>query len=177
MKAIRLPLLLLAPLLATALSGCLGTSRLSVFSITFTSNYSATIKGVEKAVVCDNKITEVTYGFSYNGKLAKWESELVGDRTGERKGKIERNSSSGGVTVSNGKVSVVYTIAPAGAPLDAGQVHAQSTASSAITPQAIVVVPNPMVIGGISLDLKVIDDVGDSASGNFGGIPVVNNCP
>jgi hypothetical protein len=177
MKAIRLPLLLLAPLLATALSGCLGTSRLSVNSITFTSNFSATINGSKKAVVCDNKITEVTYTFRYSGKLASWESALVGDKTGDKKGQASFNSRSSGVTVSNGKVEVVYTIPFGSTPLNTGPVQAQAAGSVAITPQSIIVVEDPKVIGGISLDLKVIDDVGDSDKGNFGGIPVVNNCP
>jgi hypothetical protein len=154
---------------AAVLSGCLGTGRVTAYNIDFVSNYEATIDGKKQDVVCDNKTTVASYNFTYDGRLSRWTSALVGQKSGEEKAFAEFIPSSAGVRVEGSKVDVDYIITPGMTPLSVG--------TSVVAPQSIVVVPDPKVIGGVYLRLRVFDDKDNSASGRFGPIPVVNNCP
>ncbi len=173
--------------LATLLSSCLDTGRVSVYDTNFTSEFKDT---AGRFVICDNRKTEVTISFSFSEKFpesfASWQTILNGDKTGSDY-KLEdfgqngvlvlRPTKTPGViwNTSTNRVSYTVEIAALTAPL-----------SSKLTTQAIIVVPKPPSEipsqdpphGYTKLNLKIVDDAGNSVQAYLGDrIRVVTNCP
>ena len=135
-------------------------------SASYTTNYRAAINGRERAVICDDRATELSYEFNYSGDLIGWTSYLQGVNTGTVKGRESFRLSDNRVERLGGnRVRVTYRIAGGGAPL-----------STAIDTQGIVVVPNePTVVGGSRLFLNG-DGFRSSVQLISNPIPVVDRC-
>ena len=160
---------------ALAMSGCASVPGLTLFTTTLaiTSDYTADITpndGIvnEVPVICDDRTTIVNYSFSYSGDLASWTSELVG-RQGEIKAR--RAFTPLDFTPVNGVVSVDYNIPSGQAPLS-------QPSNDNLSGQAIIVVPNAVVIGYSKVRVSVQNSRGDSTgSVSSNELPVVDNCP
>ena len=108
----------------------------------------ATIDGVDRFVVCDDRVTELSYAFDYAGPLAAWTSYLRGVSTGDVIGRRTFRPSSAGVSWDPHHVEVTYAIPSGIAPLGTGD-------GASLGPQAIDVVPVPKVIGYTRLYLEL----------------------
>lgn len=121
-----------------------------------------------RSYICDNKPTTLTYSFRYNdfARMARWDSRLVGEATGQATHTLSMNRDSGGYTNQNNRITVNWVLSPGTAPLS-------------LAPQSIVVtpVPQPRQIGATRLELTVFATNGSAARLVFPGIPVIDNCP
>jgi hypothetical protein len=163
----RLSLLLLALLLG----GCLiitddpepTPDPLEVISATYETN--AAVDG--QPIICDDRTTEITYRFRYQGELESWTSYLKGVTLGQIKGEETFRPGAEGVSPyeTNG-YEVTYTLGPNVAPYASGEAS-----------KAIIVVPDPTVIGHTILHLRLEGTNGESASYFTAPIPVVQDCP
>ena len=156
--------------LLAALAGCIpiGTNpadALLISSLTYQSNYR---DGNGRSYICDNKITTLTYSYRYNdfARIARWDSRLVGETTGQVTNTLSMDRSSGGYLNEGGRISVNWALS-------------QGTAPLSVSPQSITVtpVPQPRQIGATRLELTVFATNGSSARLVFPGIPVIDNCP
>jgi hypothetical protein len=119
--------------------------EVSITRATYTTNYQLDTDGdgnVE-SVICDDRITELSYNFDYVGKLHRWSSFLEGVLTGQVRGETTFYPGAPQVDYSPESVEVTYKILPTAAPL----VKAD-TADIAIT-------PTPSVIGYTQLKVRV----------------------
>lgn len=160
----------LAFVLATALAGCIpiGTNpsdALLISDLRYESNFR---DASGRSYICDNKLTTLTYSFRYNdfARIARWDSRLVGEVTGQATHTLSMNRDSGGYTNQNNRIAVNWVLS-------------QGTAPLSVAPQSIVVtpVPQPRQIGATRLELTVFAANGSSARLVFPGIPVIDNCP
>lgn len=164
-------LLLLATLL---LAGCEivisggGTwpDDLVISNAGYLTDATATIDGVERYVVCDDRLADLTYFFDYDGVLESWTSYLKGVTTGDVIGRRTFTPDTAGVRFTADDVMVTYTIHAGVAPLDQ---------DDALAPQGIVVVPAPNVIGYTELYLR-IESTSSVLRLVSRKIPVLSNC-
>lgn len=133
----------------------------------YRTNATARIDGVDRFVICDDRVTDLSYSFDYRGPLEAWTSYLYGVHTHDTIGRQTFRPSDAGVHYDPHHVSVTYGIHPGMAPLAVDSGHAAA-------PQGIVVVPVPKVIGYTRLYLEV----GRSAPRQLVSkdIPVVASC-
>ena len=121
-----------------------------------------------RSYICDNKPTTLTYSFRYNDfeRISRWDSRLIGERTGTTTATLSMNKIGGAYANQNGQIRVNWVLGEQTAPLS-------------ISPQSIVVtpLPQPRVIGGTRLELSVFAANGNAVRLTFPGIPVVDNCP
>lgn len=153
-----------------ALVGCIpiGTNpadALLISDLRYESNFR---DANGRSYICDNKLTTLTYSYRYNdfARIARWDSRLVGEATGQVTNTLSMNRDSGGYINQNNRVSVNWVLS-------------QGTAPLSVSPQSIVVtpVPQPRQIGATRLELTVFATNASSARLVFPGIPVINNCP
>ncbi|MDZ7703253.1 MAG: hypothetical protein U5L04_02055 [Trueperaceae bacterium] len=119
------------------------------------------------SIICDNYTTRLTYRFEYQGELRSWRSFIRGENTGNVRGERDfaltddRRDRYG-----SDYVEVTYDIPPERAPLslDAG-----------LSPESIVVVPNPTILGYSRLMLTVRGD-DEHYDYESDPIPVVSVC-
>lgn len=141
----------------------------SVSNASFETNFRATVDGQERYVICDNRTTTLSYRFDYSGTLTSWSSYLRGQTTGTIRGRETFTSAD---INTPGRVEVTYTIPRNQAPLSDGL-----EIQSAISPESIIVVPRPTVIGFTQLWLDIN---GTTRSFNFNNqgraIPVIDGC-
>jgi hypothetical protein len=146
-----------------ALTACVpvqvGNEGLSIYDLRYESNYRDT---GGKSYICDNKITTLTVSFAYTdfNKIAGWEAQLIGQRTGAVSSRLIQTRNGGGFRLEDNHVVVNWVLA------------------EGLAPQSIVVtpIPQPKVVGSTSLELLVRATDGGSARLRFAGIPVVDNC-
>ncbi|MDX2004931.1 MAG: hypothetical protein SFU83_06605 [Meiothermus sp.] len=121
-----------------------------------------------RSFICDNKPTTLTYSFIYNefDRIARWDSRLVGERTGQVTNTLSMSRSSGAYTNQNSRITVRWVLGEQTAPLS-------------VSPQSITVtpVPQPREIGATRLELSVFATNGSAVRLTFPGIPVIDNCP
>lgn len=162
--------LLMGGVLLAALVGCIpiGTNpadALLISGLTYQSNYR---DGSGRSYICDNKVTTLTYSYRYNdfARIARWDSRLVGETTGQVTNTLSMDKNSGGYINQDGRISVNWVLT-------------QGTAPLSVSPQSITVtpVPAPRQIGATRLELTVYATNGSSARLLFPGIPVIDNCP
>lgn len=167
--------------LLLALFGCSGTgfvgivvtlppyqpNDLRILSASASSNYRSS--GGEN-FICDNRTTTVSYQFTYNDPnlLASWQSFLKGYASGDIAGVVSFSASNPANNTVSRTVSVDYIISPQAAPL--GQ-------PAGVSSQAIVVVPNPSVIGRTYVIIRVQSTLGTNQDIVLGPIRVIDNCP
>lgn len=144
------------------ISGNIDFPNLEVSNARYATNYR-TDEG--RSVICDDRTTELTYSFDYQGDLDRWSSYLEGSRGG-RVGERTFYPDYRGYGAAH--VEVTYGIPPYTAPLSVDPNEGE------VTPQAIVVVPKPVVIGHTTLYLSV-NGYGSRAFSSD-PIPVINNC-
>lgn len=167
-----LPLLLL---IAVALTSCNLIIEGSgdpgpVYNASYRSNYRLDTNGDgvhDRSVICDDRITELTYSFNYTTELDSWTSWLEGGFERDEVGRQTFRPGEAGVRYGNDRVEVTYEIDPGTAPL---------TVDPALAPQGIVVVPNPRQIGQTFLKVRV-NGVGFTYTLTSQPIPVIDNCP
>ncbi len=156
--------------LTLALVGCIpiGTNpsdTLFISDLRYESNFR---DASGRSYICDNKITTLTYSFRYNDftRIARWDSRLVGETTGQTTHTLSMSKETGGYTNQNNRITVNWVLS-------------QGTAPLSVSPQGIVVtpVPQPRQIGATRLELTVFATNGSSARLVFPGIPVIDNCP
>lgn len=119
--------------------------------------------GNAESVICDNRVTDLTYNFNYIGRLYRWNSFLEGALTGEIRGEATFYAGAPEVQYSLERVEVTYKILPAAAPL-------LQTGTSEIT-----INPTPSVIGYTRLKVRVNDHY-TAIRLTSEEIPVVENC-
>lgn len=121
-----------------------------------------------RSYICDNKLTTLTYSFRYNDfeRIARWDSRLIGERSGATTATLSMNKNAGAYINQNGQIRVNWALGEQTAPLS-------------VSPQSIVVtpVPQPRVVGGTRLELSVFATNGNAVRLTFPGIPVIDNCP
>lgn len=121
-----------------------------------------------RSYICDNKTTTLTYSYRYNdfARIARWDSRLVGETTGQVTNTLSMSKDTGGYINQNNRILVNWVLS-------------QGTAPLSVSPQSIVVtpVPQPRQIGATRLELTVFATNGSSARLMFPGIPVIDNCP
>lgn len=167
-----LPVLVL--LAALVLAGCeivvsgggAWPDDLTISNAGYLTDAKATIDGRERYVICDDRLSDLTYYFDYEGALEQWSSYLQGVTTGDVLGYRTFTPSTPGVHHTADDVMVTYSIDPGVAPL----AH-----QDALAPQGIVVVPAPQVIGYTELYLSIAStsSVRRLVSQQ---IPVLSNC-
>lgn len=159
----------MAPLLL-AFVGCIpiGTNpsdALLISDLRYESNYR---DANGQSYICDNKLTTLTYSYRYNdfARVARWDSRLVGETTGQVTNTLSMSKDTGGFINENNRIRVNWVLGERTAPLS-------------LSPQSIVItpVPQPKVIGATRLELTVFATNGSSAKLTFPGIPVIDNCP
>ncbi len=109
---------------------------LTISNATYGTDFEATVDGELQDVICNDRTTNFTYGFNFNGDLRSWESYLKGVETGRIAGRISLDLSSDNVRYdrATNRVTVNYEIRANAAP------------------QAIVV--NPVLAGKTQLFLQ-----------------------
>ena len=166
---------LLIALLAAALAGCniiiqTPTPALKVLSATYNTSFSAPDG---QSAICDNKVTQLTYTFRYEGQLQSWSSYLKGQTLG--------------------KVSAVRTFTPGSAGVSAYQTNGyevtynlptdftpyRANPDSSLSAQAIIVTPVPPLtpIGATKLYVTLTGADGNAQPYVSKDIPVYINCP
>lgn len=143
------------------MTGCVpvqvGNEGLSIYDLSYASNYR---DSSGKSYICDNKITTLTFSFAYTdfNKIAGWEAQLVGLRTGAVSSRLIQTRSGGGFRLEDNHVIVNWLLTQGVAPLSI----------------LVMPVPQPKVIGSTSLELLVRANDGGMANLRFAGIPVIN---
>ena len=132
----------------------------------YLTDAKATIDGVERYVICDDRLADLTYYFDYDGALESWTSYLKGVTTGDVIGTKTFYPGSPGVHYTQNDVMVTYAIYPEMAPL---------AQQDALAPQGIVVVPAPNVIGYTELYLRIASTSAELRLVSR-RIPVLSNC-
>ena len=127
-----------------------------VHDASYRTDARATIGGVDRFVICDDRVTELTYSFDYEGPLDAWTSYIRGVTSDHVIGRETFRPSSAGVSWDPHHVEVTYAIHAGIAPLgidgaDAGP----RPPAPGLGPQAIDVVPVPQVIGYTRLYLEL----------------------
>lgn len=109
---------------------------LEIRNATYGTNFEAELDGELQDVICNDKVTDFTYSFIFDGDLDTWESYLKGVETGRVAGRISLDLDSEFVKYdrATGRVTVNYKLNPGAAP------------------QAIVI--SPKVIGESQLFLQ-----------------------
>lgn len=162
--------LFLVVALLLALVGCIpiGTNpadALLISDLRYESNFR---DASGRSYICDNKPTTLTYSYRYNdfARIARWDSRLVGEATGQVTNTLSLSKDTGGYINQNNRITVNWVLS-------------QGTAPLSVSPQSIVVtpVPQPRQIGATRLELTVFATNGSSARLVFPGIPVIDNCP
>jgi len=121
-------------------------------------------------LICDDRLTTLTYSFQYRGELELWHSYLKGVLTQDVRGEETFDPGSNSVReVYPGFFEVRYIIEPYAAPLSLSK-------DEVLQPQDIEVVPAPIVAGMTRLHLT-LDGGGEQAEFVSQDIPVINNCP
>lgn len=146
---------------------------LGISNVSYTTNYQA---DDGTYVVCDNRVTTLTYQFSYAGVLDRWTSYLEGETTGLTDSPQTFTPYSAGVSPLDGNVKgyrVQYVMDPYYAPYRLG------SKTQKLSAQAIVVVPEPtlQVIGQTRLVVKLSGGGREATYTSNPAIPVVANCP
>ena len=126
-----------------------------------------------RSVICDNRTTEITYEFTYNSSLIEalrdWDQVLVGVNSGARGFERRFVPSDGEVSLLSSRRYRVETTVPGGtAPL--------SVNDDSVDSQAIIIVPNPQVIGRSRLEVTVRGDAGTTQRIVFPPLDVIDNC-
>ena len=127
-----------------------------------------------QAAVCDNKTTQITYRFLYEGNLESWSSYLQGEELG--KVVLPRTFTPGSAGVSPYETrgyEVIYNLPPNTAPY---AVNPAGNVTNTVTPQAIVPVPNPTKIGATRLYLTLRGTNGETKPFVSDAIPVYIDC-
>lgn len=122
--------------------------------------------------ICDNRPTTLTYRFSYEGRLERWTSYLEGQALPGSPIKGEHTFDPRSQDVSpyqDSGFEVEYRMDAYFAPYKEGD--------EAVSPQAIIPVPNPQPIGATKLYLTLEGQDGQVQSRTSEAIPVVSNCP
>ena len=141
---------------------------LRVLETTYSTSFSAN----GQAVICDDRPTQITYRFRYQGQLESWTSYLRGETLGTERGRQTFAPGSVGVNpYETAGYEVTYNLGPNTAPYRNGPDAAR------VSPQAIVVVPNPTPIGATRLFLVLRGGGGESRPYQSDPIPVISNCP
>jgi hypothetical protein len=161
--------------LALVLNGCViefvdGPNTLTVQELGYRTNYRGTINGQDRFVICDDRNTELTYSFEFDGVLGNWRSYLEGGFFSTRVGDVTLNLNSPYVQYDGTTVRVTYLIEPGGAPV---LMAPSNTLESQATDAAIVVVPLPQVIGETTLFVQFnnLERIYE-----FRETPVIDNC-
>lgn len=132
------------------------------------------------SIICDNATTRLTYRFEYRGELRSWRSYIQGIDTGDIRGDNMFSLTDSRVdTYGPDYVQVTYSIPPGTAPLSVGD---GVVGDSAASPESIVVVPNPTILGYSRLKLTINGDnetyefESGSERDRNSAIPVVSVC-
>lgn len=149
----------------------------SIWNATYGTDTRATIDGVDRYVICDDRVTELSYAFQYEGPLHAWTSYLVGDTWGDVVGRQTFAPGASGVGYHADHVRVTYAIHEGVAPLSAAPAGFAESAGpdGTVQPQGIVVVPVPQVIGAARLYLE-LDGAHTRRELVSQRIPVLANC-
>ena len=109
---------------------------LTISDATYGTDFEATVDGELQDVICNDRTTNFTYSFTFNGNLQSWESYLKGVETDRIAGRIslDLNSDFVDYNAATNRVTVNYEIRANAAP------------------QAIVV--NPVLAGKTRLFLQ-----------------------
>lgn len=121
--------------------------------------------------ICDNYTTQLSYAFSYRGDLISWTSYVKGELSDRVRGYATFTLRSPNVRYDRSakRVEVTYDIYPYTAPLSVEE------PLESVTPQSIVVVPTPVIVGYSKLHLQ-INGVDDSYVGESEFIPIIDPC-
>ncbi len=142
-------------------------SDLNVTNARYETSFSATVNGeANRSIICDDKVTILSYSFQFSGNLGSWTSYIKGSQGSEvGRQTLDLNSRFVQYDSANRIVTVTYELPAGSAPL-------------VLAPQTITVtpIPDPQVIGSSKLYLEF-----PSASRPFAfstkDLPVVDNCP
>lgn len=130
-----------------------------VNNITFDSDFK---NSSGTSFICDNTFTPTRVSFNYQGDLASWKVEARGVKTGNT------------VTLGNYvRGDNQHTESPIGK-INMNITFASGTAPLKVKPQGIVVAP--VEIGRSDLVITIRNSAGQSKTGIFPGLPVINNC-
>ena len=141
---------------------------LNILDFSYKSNFSV----AGQAAVCDNKTTQLTYTFRYEGNLESWSSYLKGDTLGKIVLPETFTPESTGISPSK-PAEVIYNLPPNTAPFISSP---SDNSADKVLPQAIVPVPNPQPIGTTRLYITFKGTDGQTQSRTSEAIPVVSNC-
>jgi hypothetical protein len=160
--------------LALVLNGCVvefvdNPNALTIRDLGYATNYRGTINGQDRFVICDDRDTELSYSFEFDGTLGNWTSYLEGGFF-ERVGEVTLNLNNRFVQYDGRTVRVTYLIRPGGAPV---LMEPSNTLEAQATNASIVVVPVPQVIGETTLFIE-FENLGERA--RFDPTPVIDNC-
>lgn len=123
-----------------------------------------------RAAVCDNKTTQITYRFSYEGNLESWSSYLRGEKLDKVVLPETFTPKSSGVSPYETRgYEVIYNLPPNTAPYTVNP-------AGGTVPQGIVVVPDPTEIGATRLYLTLRSADGETKPFVSDAIPVLINC-
>lgn len=169
----RLSLLLLFALLGGCLIVTPGptpppATPLKVLEATYGTDFAVN----DQPVICDNRTTQLSYRFRFEGELQSWVSYLKGTELREETPHRTFTPGADGVTPSDANgYEVTYTLGANSAPY---AVDNKGISSKAIV---VVPVPQPQVIGNTILHLILQGANGETANYTSRPIPVVINCP
>jgi hypothetical protein len=166
--------------LAFVLNGCLIEivdtglpSGLTVSNARYETNFSATVDGEpNRSIICDDKVTTLSYSFQYAGNLSSWTSYIKGSKGAEvGRQTLDLNSRFVQFDSADRRITVTYELPAGSAPLI-------TAPEDSITSQAITVtpIPDPKVIGSSKLFLE-FPNSGRPYAFSTKDLPVVDNCP
>lgn len=169
----RLSLLLLFGLLGGCLVVTPGpTPTPSIPLRVLEARYQTDASVNDQPAICDNRTTQLSYRFRFEGELQSWDSFLKGTTLNEEKGRRTFTPGADGVTPyeANG-YEVTYTLGANSTPY--------GEKGKTVSPNAIVVVPvpQPQIIGNTILNVTLRGANGATANYASPPIPVVINCP
>ena len=157
--------------LALLLAACESGSVVPESVVFFTNQRVGSEGG--RSVICDNRTTEITYEFTYRSSavetLSEWTQALVGETSGDRLFERRFVPSDSEVSLLGDQRFRVETSVPVGsAPL--------SVNDDSVDSQAIIIVPNPQVIGRARLEVTVVGSLGTTQRIIFPWFDVIDNC-
>ncbi len=168
--------MLLGAVMLVVLNGCVivGTPSLQASFLSLTTNFYNGNDANPVYFICDNKVTTITYKFTYNdfSLFDGWSSQLRGKEGKQTAGLVSFNRNDAANDTTTRTVTVSYQVAAQATPL---RVNPSSVSSQAII---ITPVPKPSIIGNTLLDVLVRGRSGAAdLTGTFGPIGVIDNCP
>jgi hypothetical protein len=159
--------------LALVLSSCTvrGSVPVEVFNFTYQSNLQ---DRSGRYIICDNLETRLVYSFDYLGYLGSWESVLIGEETGEERGRVRLTPPQPESGRGRETITLTYTLLPRSAPLSLAEDLMEGQVSGETGPSSIIVEPIPGPSTRVELTIRSLG--GYSRTFVSPSIPVLPTC-